>query len=58
MKSQIVQSRKPSLWKKIGWAVMLLLAVYPVLISSGYLTLNPEEYFPEQKWSIWPILRS
>jgi len=49
MKSHIVRSRKPSLWEKIGWAVMLLLAAYPVLISSGYLTLNPELFFAEQK---------
>lgn len=49
MRSQIVQSRKPSLGKKIGWAFMLLLAVYPVLMSSGYLTLNPENFFEQQR---------
>jgi hypothetical protein len=49
MRSQIIQSRKPSLGKKIGWAFLLLLAVYPVLMSSGYLTLNPENFFPQQR---------
>ena len=50
MKSQTVQSRKPSLGKKIGWAFMLLLAAFPVLISSGYLTMNPDNFnFAEQK---------
>ena len=49
MKSQIIQSSKPTLLNKIGWAVMLLLAVYVALITSRYLTLDPEVYFPEQK---------
>src|SRR4051794_6030634 len=50
MKSQILPSSKPSLWKKIGWAVLLLMAMYPVLLSSGYLTLKPEDInFSEQK---------
>jgi len=50
MKSQIVKSQKPGILKKIGWAVMLLLAVFPVLLSLGYLTLNPENFsFAEQK---------
>jgi uncharacterized membrane protein len=49
MKSQIVQSRKMSLKQKIGWAFLLLLAAYPVLVSSGYLSMNPENFFPEQK---------
>ena len=49
MKSQIIQSRKPSLWNKIGWAVMFLLAVLVSLITSRYLTLDPDVYFPEQK---------
>ena len=50
MKSQLVQSRKPSFWKTFGWAFMLLMAVYPVLLSSGYLSLNPEDFkFAAQK---------
>jgi hypothetical protein len=50
MKSQIAQSRKPSFWKKFGWAFLLLMAVFPVLLSSGYLTLNPEDFnFTAQK---------
>jgi uncharacterized membrane protein len=49
MKLQIVPSRKHSLGKKIGWAFLLLLAVYPVLASLGYLTLDPEAFFPQQK---------
>lgn len=50
MKSQIIPSRKPSLRKKIGWAVLLLMAIYPVLLSIGYLTLKPEDiHFAEQK---------
>ena len=44
MNSQIAQSRKPSFWKKFGWAVLLLMAVYPVLISLGYLTLDPQDF--------------
>ncbi|MEZ4726940.1 MAG: DUF2306 domain-containing protein [Caldilineaceae bacterium] len=50
MKSPIVSARKPGLWQKIGWAFLLLMAMYPVLISSGYLTLKPEDFsFAEQK---------
>lgn len=49
MKSPIVPARKAGLQQKIGWAVLLLMAVYPVLISRGYLTLKPEEIpFAEQ----------
>jgi hypothetical protein len=49
MKSQIMQSKKMSRKQKIGWAFLLLLAVYPVLVSSGYLTMNPENFFPQQR---------
>lgn len=50
MISQIVQPRKSSLGKKIAWAVLLLMAAYPVLISLGYLTLDPDDFsFDEQK---------
>ncbi len=49
MKTQIARSQKPGLLKKTGWSIMLFLAVLVSLISSRYLTLNPEVYFPEQK---------
>lgn len=50
MKSQITQSSKPTLGKKIGWAFMLLMAAFPVLFSMGYLTLDPEDFsFTQQK---------
>jgi uncharacterized membrane protein len=49
MKSQIVRSQKPGLLKKIGWSIMLFLAVLVSLMVSRYLTLDPEVYFPEQK---------
>lgn len=50
MNSPSVQPRKPSLRKQIGWAVLLLLAIYPVLLSSDYLTLKSEDIpFAEQK---------
>jgi len=36
--------------QKIGWAFLLLFAIYPVLISLGYLTFNPENFaFAEQR---------
>jgi uncharacterized membrane protein len=50
MNAQTVHSSKPSLGKKFGWAFMVLMAVFPVLISSGYLTLKPEDiHFDEQR---------
>lgn len=50
MKSQTINSRKPGIAKSIGWAFLLLFAIYPVLISMGYLTFNPENFsFAEQK---------
>ena len=49
MTSQIVQSKKMSRKQKVGWAFLFLLAVFPVLVSSGYLSLNPENFFPEQR---------
>jgi uncharacterized membrane protein len=50
MNSQIAPARESSLGKKFGWAVLLLMAAYPVLLSTGYLTLNPEDFsFAEQK---------
>jgi hypothetical protein len=49
MKSQIMQPRKLSPRQKIGWAFLLLLAIYPVVVSSGYLSMNPENFFPQQR---------
>lgn len=50
MKAQIAQSRNPSFRQKMGWAVLLLMALYPVLLSSDYLTLKPEDiHFAQQK---------
>lgn len=50
MSLQIARSRKSSLGKKFGWTVLLLMAVYPVLLSLGYLTLAPDDFsFAEQK---------
>jgi len=43
------QTRKPRRFNKFGWTMMLLLAAFTALITSRYLTLNPDEYFPEQK---------
>lgn len=49
MKAQIVQSKQMSLKQKIGWGFLLLLAIYPVLGSLGYLTMNPENFFEQQR---------
>lgn len=50
MKTQIVQSRQMSLKQKIGWILLLLMAVLPVLFSLGYLSMDPENFnFTEQK---------
>ena len=49
MQSQIFNSKKPSLAKRIGWAVMLLLVTYVSLIVSRYLTMDPDVFFPEQR---------
>ncbi|MFN8440296.1 MAG: DUF2306 domain-containing protein [Caldilineaceae bacterium] len=50
MNAQIAHPSKPSFGKKFGWAFLLLMAVFPVLISLGYLTLKPEDiHFAEQK---------
>lgn len=50
MNLQILGSQKPGILKKIGWVFLLLLAVFPVLVSLGYLTLNPENFnFAEQR---------
>lgn len=50
MKSQSVKSRKPGILKKIGWVILLLFATSPVLVSTGYLTMNPDLFpFIQQK---------
>ena len=50
MHLQIVRSRKPSPAKKLGWTFLLLMAVFPVLFSLGYLSMNPENFnFAAQK---------
>jgi uncharacterized membrane protein len=49
METHILQSIKPGPGKKLGWAVMLLLAIFVALISSRYLTLDPDAFFPEQR---------
>lgn len=50
MNAQIAHSRKSTLGKKFGWALLLLMAIFPVLISTGYLSLKPEDMaFAEQK---------
>jgi uncharacterized membrane protein len=49
MNAQILRSQKPGLMKKLGWSLMLFLAVLVSLLVSRYLTLDPEVYFPEQR---------
>ncbi|HSL28365.1 MAG TPA: DUF2306 domain-containing protein [Anaerolineales bacterium] len=50
MKAQMIRSRVVSLGKGIGWVLLLLLAILPVLNSLGYLTLDPDNFtFTEQE---------
>jgi uncharacterized membrane protein len=49
MKAQTLQPRKKVNWRKIGWGVMTFLAALVFLYAGSYLTLNPDNYFPEQK---------
>lgn len=49
MRAQNSISKKSGVLKKIGWIVMLLLAVLVSLVVSRYLTLDPEAFFPEQR---------
>ena len=50
MKSQTINPRKSSLGKAIGWVFLLLMAMTPVLVSLGYLTLDPDNFpFAQQK---------
>jgi uncharacterized membrane protein len=49
MRSQSLQTQKPGILKRIGWAVILLLAVLVSLEVSRYLTLDPDVFFLEQR---------
>lgn len=50
MKSQTMQSKKMSSRQKIGWFILLLGAMFPVLASLGYLTMDPDNFnFVQQK---------
>ena len=50
MKSQTMQSKTLSLKQKIGWVILLLMALLPVLYSLGYLTMDPDNFsFAQQK---------
>ena len=50
MNLPLVRIQKFSIGKTIGWTFLLLFAIFPVLISSGYLTFNPENFaFADQK---------
>ena len=49
MRAQIPKSERSGVLKKIGWIVMLLLAVLVSLVVSRYLTLDPDVFFPEQR---------
>jgi len=45
-----MQSKTLSLKQKVGWILLLLMAVLPVLFSLGYLSMNPEDFnFTQQK---------
>jgi hypothetical protein len=44
-----MSSKKMSRKEKIGWAFLFLLAAYPVLVSSGYLSMDPDNFFPQQR---------
>ena len=49
MQSEAVRSQTSGILKKLGWAVMLLLAVFITLVVSRYLSLDPDVFFPEQR---------
>jgi uncharacterized membrane protein len=49
MKAQILHSHKKVNWRKIGWSVMTFLAALVFLYAASYLTLDPDNFFPEQK---------
>jgi uncharacterized membrane protein len=49
MKAQTLQPRKKVNGRRIGWGAMTFLAALVFLYAGSYLTLNPDNYFPEQK---------
>ncbi len=49
MNTQNVGSRTRGILKKIGWAMMLLMAMFVSLLVSRYLSLDPDVFFPEQR---------
>ena len=50
MKTLSTNRRKPSIGKVIGWTVMLLAAIMPVVVSLDYLTLDPAKFpFTQQQ---------
>ena len=49
MRAQNPKSKKSGVLKKVGWIVMLLLAVLVSFVVSRYLTLDPDVFFPEQR---------
>ena len=50
MKTQTTNPGKLTIGKVIGWTIMLLAATMPVLVSLGYLTLDPDNFpFTQQK---------
>lgn len=50
MNSPLVRRQKFNLGKAIGWAFLLLFAIFPVMVSLGYLTLNPDNFsFADQR---------
>jgi uncharacterized membrane protein len=49
MNSQTIQTERLSPGQKVGWAFLLLLAIFPVAVSSGYLSMDPENFFPQQR---------
>jgi uncharacterized membrane protein len=49
MKAQTLQPHRKLNWRKIGWGLMTFLAGLVFLYAASYLTLDPDNYFPEQK---------
>ncbi len=49
MRAQNPKTKKSGVLKKVGWIVMLLLAVLVSFVVSRYLTLDPDVFFPEQR---------
>ena len=47
--SERLSSSNTNILKKVGWGLMLILALLMFLFASRYLTLNPEVFFPEQR---------